>query len=184
MSEPIKTTAEYVRKFYIHILDYKEEFSFEVSSRDINQILKERPELAKIFHTLLLFILYERISAKIDVDGNLICVSSDTPVNISPRFFIPDQGKIYTMEELRDRLDEKSEKAKRQMEVLNLKACFIDNSDKVFAIARVEEGDRILDKSEVTAIDWNKNDPNPNTESLIEKEDQIDDKGPGDDPIN
>ncbi len=147
----IKTEAWYTAKPWLAIYTIGGPYLIEVSCRDFNKALTESPGLLNIYETMIYYQFFDKIFAKMDVNGVLVNVQSSEPVNLTPRYFLPDRGRAYTMDELQGKTDTHSEGLKYSMKQSNVTSCYVDGSRRTAPMS-FEKGDRILDKSEITVV--------------------------------
>lgn len=149
----ITTIAEYVIKATVlrFVSDGGQMSKFAVSSRDINQILGERPELAANFHRVLCFDFFDLAKITIYIESRPVELYGLVQINSSPWCFLPGKGRPFRLADLQDKDDQESRTLKATMLASNAESCFVTNSGEV-TFFNPDKGDRVIDASEITAV--------------------------------
>lgn len=140
-----------IRKHYIEVLGLYSSSKHEVSCKDINKILVEREDLSKFFHRWIGYYFFDKVYINLKIGEDLAKIAEI--VNISPIYFLPGNGTIYSLDEVRYQKDSKSQTLRAYMEANHSDECFLDNTEQRILMIYQEFGYRIIDESEITAVD-------------------------------
>ena len=125
-------------------------FTVQVKSKDFLAFIRDCPAIAKRIETILYYRFFERVAAKITIDGLTVDMASSS-IEISGRHFLQGRGKFVNKAELVDGRSQLNSRLVEQMTELGISTLFMDGNGLNIPLDR-GMGDRMLDDSEMAEI--------------------------------